>query len=324
MDENKDYTFIMAYLQKKLTTEEVSSFYTWIESSKKNRILYYELKAIHDVTLYADKIVDTKNSWNKLQQKHRIRKAYNALRPLLSYAAILVAAIALSTLYFNSKEVTPSTQVGMQYISGNGIEANQVILQDGTVVSVGTETRIYLADDYGVKNRTLHLEGEAYFEVAKDTTKPFIVKVSSQSIEALGTAFNITAYPKDSRITTTLASGIVRITTKGKEKTVDLIQNQQLIYDRNTCKLKTQIVDANEYSAWKSGYYHFKETNLVSILNRLGHVYGANFQIETKRLNNYKFTGTFYRGQSLKDLLEVVKLSVPIQYTIDKRNVVIK
>jgi ferric-dicitrate binding protein FerR (iron transport regulator) len=324
MDENKAYTLIMAYLQKQLTAEEEKAFYEWIQSSAENKILYFELKGIHDTTLVGDKVLNTKNLWGKLQQKRRVSSAYKLLRPLISYAAITFVAIALTSLYFNKEKTTPSTESSIQYISGNGIEANQIILTDGTVVSIGTKTHINLSADYGIENRTVHLEGEAYFEVAKDATKPFIVKTGSQSIEALGTAFNVTAYPKDSRIITTLNNGAVRITTKGKDKSIDLAPNQQLIYNKNTCELKKQIVDANEFCAWKAGYYHFNEVDLVFILNRLGHVYGANFQVKTTRLNNHKFTGTFYRGQSLEDLLEVITLSVPIRYTIHERDVLIK
>ena len=82
-------------------------------------------------------------------------------------------------------------------------------------------------------------------------------------------------------------------------------------------------VDAQQYTSWITGYYYFSEQTLESILDRLSHVYGAQFTIQSKALNKRTFTGTFYRGESIKDIMEVINLSVPIKYKIDKRHVTI-
>jgi len=90
------------------------------------------------------------------------------------------------------------------YVGGDGLEADVVVLPDGTRVSLGTRTSFSYDSRYGKSERIVQLEGEAYFEVAKDKDKPFIVKTKEQSIEALGTKFNVSAYPTDSLLTTTL------------------------------------------------------------------------------------------------------------------------
>lgn len=322
MDEKKVYNLIIGYLQNQLTEEEIASFHVWVQASKENKSLYFELKSVYDATSLSGKVIDVDAQWKSFVAKRTYRVSYHLFKQVASYAAIVMIAVTLTTLYFISDKSIP--QVGVQYITGNGVEANRVILSDGTVVSIAAQTRIYPAVDYGKKTRTLHLEGEAYFEVAKDASKPFIVQTKKQAIQALGTAFNVMAYPSDSKIITTLTSGIVQITTEGISDAIRLYPNEQLIYDINSKQLIKSEVDAVESSAWKAGYYHFNEEYLVSILTKLGNVYGVDFRVETHRLDKSKFTGTFYRGQSLKELMEIINLSVPIEYTIRERDIEIR
>lgn len=103
----------------------------------------------------------------------------------------------------------------------------------------------------------MQLEGEAYFEVAKDKDKPFIVKTKEQSIEALGTKFNVSAYPTDSLLTTTLLEGSVLLTTQNLLHPTVLKPNEQFVYNKRTRSALLQQVDANRFVSWTTGYYYF-------------------------------------------------------------------
>ena len=76
-----------------------------------------------------------------------------------------------------------------------------------------------------------------------------------------------------------------------------------------------------QFISWTSGYYYFYEQSLKAILDRLSHVYGVEFAVSSKALNKRTFTGTFYRGQSIKDIMEIINLSIPVKYKIDDRHV---
>ena len=143
------------------------------------------------------------------------------------------------------------------------------------------------------KERTVYLEGEAYFEVAKDKDKPFIVKTKEQNIEALGTKFNVVAYASDSLLTTTLLEGAVRLKTENILHQTILKPNQQFIYNRNTHAGDVRNVDAKQFTSWTTGYYYFPEQSLEAILYRLSHVYGVQFTVTSEALNKRTFTGTF-------------------------------
>lgn len=210
-----------------------------------------------------------------------------------------------------------------QYIGGDGLEADKIILPDGTLVNIGSRTKFYYAPDYGKKQRIVYLEGEASFDVAKQKSRPFIVKISGQEVEALGTKFNIMAYPNDSVIATTLLEGSVRLTAENMSKPIILTPNQQFVYNKKARVAKIYQVDASLYISWVDGYYYFPDQKLGVILDRLSHLYGITFDIQSPKLQNEKFTGTFYRGQTVKDILEIIKLSIPIKYQIDEQRVTI-
>ena len=199
----------------------------------------------------------------------------------------------------------------------------QISLEDGTRVWLNSESTLKYPEVFTGTTREVFLEGEAYFEVAKDKDKPFIVKTKEQSIEALGTKFNISAYPTDSLLTTTLLEGSVLLTTQNLLHPTVLKPNEQFVYNKRTRSALLQQVDANRFVSWTTGYYYFPEQSLEAILYRLSHVYGVQFTVKSEALKRRTFTGTFYRGQSIKDIMEIIHLSIPVRYKIDDHHVTI-
>ncbi len=320
----EDYSsLIIKYLQKRLPEEEKDTFFLWINADEKNKKLFFEIKAIYDASVSAGRSRNIEESWQRLLNKKQKQSSHYGLwKRIASYAAVAVIAICITSIVFvfrQDKIETASTC----YIGGDGLEADVVILQDGTRVSLGSKTTFYYEPDYGQTQRNVYLEGEAYFEVKKQNDKPFIVHINGMKVEALGTAFNVMAYPGDSLFTTTLLNGSVQLTMEHRTQPVVLEPDQQLIYNRNNQTTQIHHVVAKDYIAWTTGYYYFNEQSLESILHRLSYVYGITFDIKSEKLKNTEFTGTFYRGQSARDLMEIINLSVPIQYKADDHHVTI-
>ncbi|MDR2916344.1 MAG: DUF4974 domain-containing protein [Tannerella sp.] len=316
-------SLIIKYIQNTLSEEETDAFFLWINADKKNKKLFFEVKAIYDASVSAGKSRNMEKSWQRLlEKKQKQGNNYGLWKKIASYAAVAVFAACITSIVF----VTRRDKIEIastRYIGGDGLEADMVILQDGTRVSLGSKTTFYYEPDYGQSQRNVYLAGEAYFEVKSQKDKPFIVHINGMKVEALGTAFNVMAYPGDSLFTTTLLNGSVRLTTEHPAQPVVLKSDQQLIYNRNNQTTQIQNVVAKDYIAWITGYYYFDEQSLESILHRLSYVYGITFDIRSEKLKNTEFTGTFYRGQSARDLMEIINLSVPIQYKVDDHHVTI-
>lgn len=322
--ENEHTRLIISYLQGNLSKEETDLFYNWMNESASNKKLFFEIKAMYDAGRSLGKPLDVGESWQRLLNKKEKTQSlrFNLWYKIASYAAVALIAVAVSSVFFLSYNKTDGGLYS-KYIGGDGLEADVVELPDGTQVSLGSKTTFHYDKDFGKDKRIVYLEGEAYFEVAKQKDKPFIVKTAEQDIEALGTKFNVMAYPTDSLVITTLLEGSVRLMTLGGGRETILRPDQQFIYNRNRKTASLNYVDARQYTSWTTGYYYFSEQTLDAILDRLSHVYVAEFTVLSKSLNKRTFTGTFYRGESIKDIMEVINLSVPIKYKIDKRHVTI-
>lgn len=321
---NEHTELIIGYLQGSLSKERVDFFYDWVNKSTDNKELFFEVKKMYDVGMSLGNSFNVNDSWLRLLNKKTKFKSreFNLWYRFGSYAAVALIAAAISSLFILSGR-DMDKNVSTKYIGGNGVNADIVELPDGTRVSLGSGTIFYCDKDYEKKQRIVYLEGEAYFEVAKRKGNPFIVKTKEQNIEVLGTKFNVKAYPLDSLATTTLLEGSVRLSTISRERPTVLKPNQQVVYNRNTKTVFLKNVDAQQYISWTVGYYYFSEQSLKAILERLSHVYGARFTVNSEKLNNRTFTGTFYYSQSLKDLMEIINLSIPIKYDIKEQNVVI-
>ncbi|GKG72989.1 FecR family protein [Parabacteroides sp. AM58-2XD] len=322
--ENEHTELIIGYLQNNLTQEETDCFYNWVNESASNKELFFEIKAMYDAGLPLSTPWETSESWERLlnKKKNSQSRRFNLWYQISTYAAVALLAVAISSMYFLFFHEEDNSLYS-KYIGGDGLEADVVELPDGTHISLGSKTTFHYDKDYGKDKRIVYLEGEAYFDVAKQKDKPFIVKTKEQDIEALGTKFNVMAYPLDSLVVTTLSEGSVRLTSLNMAHPTILKPDQQLIYNRNTKKSYLQDVDAQQYSSWTSGYYYFPQQSLQAILDRLSHVYGIQFTVNSEALNKRTFTGTFYRGQSIKDIMDIINLSIPIRYKIDDHHVTI-
>lgn len=321
----QDYSdLIIGHIQGRLDEKKTDRFYRWVNKNSSNRKLYFETKAIYESYIPVLTADQTEKSWERLLHKREKAIPRKSLfwKKALSYAAVALIAMMVSTvsLLFLKEETEPNTAC---YVGGDGLIADMVILPDGTHVSLGSKSTFTYDTDYGKEKRVVYLEGEAFFDVAKQKDKPFIVKVKGQDIEALGTKFNVTGYPADSLLTTTLLEGSVRLTTDLLHEAVVLKPDQQLVYNRNKNNLVVNDVDASRVMSWTTGYYYFQEQMLKAILSRMSNIYGVQFFVKSERLNNKVFTGTFYRGQSIRDILEIIKLSIPIKYKIEDSKITV-
>ena len=257
------------------------------------------------------------SSYPQLEKKlnFRNRRLY-LTRTFAAAAAVVLLCLSVWTAYLYMQPATIQTVSTLA-------ETRTVHLPDGTSVTLNHYSSLSYPERFKSDNREVELSGEAYFEVAKDKDKPFIVKTKEQSIEALGTKFNVSAYPTDSLLTTTLLEGSVLLTTQNLLHPTVLKPNEQFVYNKRTRSALLQQVDANRFVSWTTGYYYFPEQSLEAILYRLSHVYGVQFTVKSEALNRRTFTGTFYRGQSIKDIMEIIHLSIPVRYKIDDHHVTI-
>lgn len=314
--------YIKDYLDGKLSSQEKETFFRWIKQSDKRKELFFQIKSMYEAKHSQSLPLDTEKGWSRLAdkvEKHENRRIRNrTLLKVVSYAAVFLTALLISNPPFGNRQ---SANKVARYEMGDPLKADKITLPDGTIIYVGKRTSVHYNTDYGVENRTVYLDGEAYFEVAKQKHCPFIVKSGTQSVEALGTHFNVIAYAADTIMQTTLLEGSVRLTMENIQAPYYLKPNQQLTYIPESKQVSIANVDGKQATEWVTGYFHFNGEKLEIILNRLNRVYEMNFIIQSEKLKGYTFSGTFYKGQSVKDILDIIGYTLPLAYTIKDNNV---
>ena len=190
-------------------------------------------------------------------------------------------------------------------------------LSDGTVVFLNSESRLTYPSHFNGDTRNVTLQGEAYFEVAKNPEKRFIVSTSHQSqIEVLGTHFNVEAYEDEPDVSTTLVEGQVCFHFSDKDyltKKVVMKPGQRLVYSSTNGDVQLYATSCLSETAWKDGKIIFNNTPLDAALRMLEKRFNVTFKLKNARLKTNAFTGTFTE-QRLERILEYFKISSKIQW----------
>lgn len=242
----------------------------------------------------------------------------------MKYAAAVVLGIgvSLSTLYLTNQE-NLSTVGNYKLVTSKG-EKSYLQLPDGTRVWLNSCTTLEYAENYGHSNRSIYLDGEAYFEVAKNKDLPFVVKANGIDVKAIGTAFNVSAYMEDSQLTTTLFNGKVAVQPTLTKQEVLLEPNQVAVYDKSRNKIEVVPYDKKLFAQWRGGFLSFKMMYLQDITKLLERNYNVVFRYENQGIKKLRFSGSFRNNEDLSEILNVIKTNTGIRYQILKDTIVIK
>lgn len=214
-----------------------------------------------------------------------------------------------------------SVQAGSSQISYNTIETPrggqyQVNLPDGTRVWLNAASSLRFPSSFApVQERTVVLNGEAYFEVVHQNNKPFKVKMEGYDVKVLGTSFNISNYENDGFIVTSLLSGSVMADAK-KQGTVMLVPGQQAYMDEKGGGIQVRAVDVNNALAWKNGDFVFEKTHIFSIMKKMERWYDIEVIYEGD-FKGFNFSGLVSRKQNLITVLDMLASTGRMKYKIN-------
>lgn len=202
-------------------------------------------------------------------------------------------------------------------------------LPDGTLVWLNAASSIRYPTAFAGRERKVNMSGEAYFEVAADASKPFIVSISSvpdspeeETIKVLGTHFNINDYPDESTIKTTLVEGSIMVRSAAGKGTV-LTPGQQAQLGRNGQMKVVRHADVSETVAWKDGLFVFHQDDLPAIMRRLTRWYDIDVQYSKGAMPTAHFTGAVSKKENLSEVLKMLQLTGGARFTIEGKHVLV-
>lgn len=229
------------------------------------------------------------------------------------YAAVIFFPIFLFLMgyYYSDRMHFRSSGLQTTAILTNKGERVMVILPDSSVAWVNSESRLSYATDYNTKERTLHLEGEAYFDVRENPDIPFIVKTEYFSVKALGTEFGVCAYQSDKKASAVLVKGKVEI-ERDSRKTI-LLPDEKILFDKAENRLsKEECIDSRRFGEWKNGNIYLEGETLEEAVRRLKRVYHLNVVFESEEVKEKRFTG-YLRSDNLVSVLEALMLASHVE-----------
>lgn len=193
----------------------------------------------------------------------------------------------------------------------------KVILSDGSVVRLNSGSRFsYPANFHGLGARSVSLEGEGYFEIAKSDT-PFRVKTDKLTTEVLGTVFNVSAYENDTKEEVILVEGSVQVfEDTDVEKCTTMMPNQKVSLRSGNKAFEVETIRITSQLGWIDGFLVFHEDNITSIAKKIERRFGINVQNNYEKLEHLSFNGRFSEKETLRELLQTMQAHTAFSYTI--------
>ncbi len=214
--------------------------------------------------------------------------------------------------FFEIKKLNETKEPMIQVVNVPTGKTGALLLTDGTKVWLNTGSKLTYDVNFIGGVRKVELEGEAYFEVAKNKDKPFLVFSNDQKVRVLGTHFNVKAYGEN-RTTTTLMEGSVEVATNSRAYT--LKPGQSSVVTWGGADIKVGPAQMDKVNAWRNSEFAFFDASLDQIGNELSRWYGVEVQVVT-RGKGYGFTGVISRNRTLEEVLEILNRTGQIRYHI--------
>jgi hypothetical protein len=209
----------------------------------------------------------------------------------------------------SGQRVTLNTPRGGQY---------RVTLSDGTRVWLNAASSLTYPTVFDGKDRSVTLNGEAYFEVAHNPSQPFIVHTQDEDVKVLGTSFNVNCYKDENRTVTTLTTGSVRLDSRDAAQTMELHPGEQAVLDNTTFTVAT--VDVSLYTAWKDGDFRFQATPLTEVMRQIGRWY--DLDVDNASIPaDIKVHASIRRDKKLSTVLHALERIGDINFEVKGKNI---
>lgn len=261
-----------------------------------------------------------------LEPQNRNRK--KVVRFILAAASIIVLIAIGNTFFFKSKTSLPNTPVVEQaVIAENTLVAfsgkQLVRLPDGSTVILNDNSSLkYNQSSFNNKTREVTLTGEAFFDIKRNKTKPFIVHTGKVQTKVLGTAFNINARNSSDNIEVTVTRGKVQV--GDTEKIYGIITpNQQIKVNKNTLLFEQNTISAAVVTEWKSNYLILDDINMEEAVALISQKYKVHILLSNEKIKNCRITASFLNEEDLDHVLKVICSVTETEYRYNKAESII-
>ena len=320
------HNLLFKYISGQASLDEIQHVRVWVEGSDKRAAELSRLKNIW-ILSGLDNGIDPEIKSVEIQKiLSKIRKISLDQKKIRSYQWIKYAAAVAAIVLFSgigslmvSKFITIQPDGITEVIASRG-ERSKVILPDGSTVMLNCGSSLKFPNFFKANKREVVLEGEAFFEVVKSKSIPFIVAASDVNVQVLGTRFNVKCYPEDKSIETFLESGSVEVSSDESNNSVVLKPLEAVLYSKTT-KLFSEIeIQNGAKSDWTRGILTFNNETIEELANKLERRYDIDIVFGSEGVKDRIYTGSI-SDDNLFTVLEAIKFASSINYHVKGKTV---
>ena len=312
---------VTRYLSGEMSSGERSLFLEEVRRDKGKQEALDELQKIWDLVgkVPSGENYNLDHEWAMMQERLpgfevKTRSSETTGKPVRSllYYSYRIAAVLAVALLLGFAWIYATRFAGWERVMAEN-EPVEVILDDGTDVLVNRNSRLRYSHRVDRTERKVFLTGEAWFDVTRDTTRPFIIDAGEALVEVLGTRFNVNAYKQNSTVEISVESGMVALSAKQDPDNLIIIKpGSGGAYQKSQKQLKLIPSFEPNTISWKTRELFFDDTPLKEVIDLVNSVYGVNIVIMNRELASCPITVTF-RDQSVEAILNVLETTLDLQ-----------
>lgn len=339
IDEHK-LTLIIDFLEGALSGKDNDDLQLWLAESELHASYFEEIKKIYysfeyikesqkydkdkAFDLFKERIAVSSNDTKEEDARVNIiaEKSYNrkTLLTVAGIAATIALLIGFSFSFLQMKSTT-SFQKDVTVESPPG-QKTKLFLPDGTLVWLNSGTRITYNTDYGVDNRNIKMDGEAFFDVTRNVELSFKVVINDIQVSVLGTSFDVEAYQRDKEMSVSVMTGQVSV-GKINDKIFGVLKpNEKIVVNKDNNNFKIQACDPDIDGIWRHGQLKIINDPMPVVISKMERWYGVNITVEGK-ISHEHYWMTI-KTESLTEILELINKITPINYKIKGEEVIIR
>lgn len=342
MDEQKDIdSKILKVLNGTATEEERRLVDLWVQISKANGFQFQKLKLIWEETTRDSRLISHEEQKKKIWNAYASEIIHPKKIPVVPLyhrtwlrIAIVLAIILfpIYTLYFQKKEVPEEAVPELRIITKSNPTGQKSLIQlpDGSKVWLNSESSISYQENFSDSLRSIQLEGEAYFDVVKDSLRPFVVDFEALSVSVLGTEFNISAFEaeRELRVTLVVGSVVVSKTNDSTAENVMLESGTGLIYSKRKTNYteftkKSHPELFNKSTEWKNGQLIFDGRNFQDFVREIKRWYGIQVQVHGTPPRGWNIRASF-KNEILSNVMDAVAYNKEFSYSLKGKVLIIR
>jgi|GEM_PF-5906799 len=331
--DNSTYSKLAAYIANELPAEERASLEEAMEKDMHIKQAFNELSEILGRIPEEKPEFDSNQAFLKLTKNLETRekpsgKDFSVIKPKKNYLTLFFKVAAVFVVLLSSVLLInwlTNEEKTLEYVvyENTSNEPKRIMLKDGSEVWLSIGSSISYNKNF-IENRTLSLNGKAFFNVAHNPEKIFSISLAYGEIQVLGTSFNVTAPSGTDQVLTTVLDGKVSYNNEEISKPIFLEKGDQLTWNiANEKATIEKIGNPAEKAAWRFSHLTFTETQLIDVVKKIEESFGVDVSIETKGLENCKITSDF-SGKTLEEMLKEIDFLFETQSQINKKQILIQ